>query len=95
MAELSAQNRRRIRVGLSRYWSRLWEQLGSMSKAELLAAVNATDTWIEDNQGSFNAALPLPARIELTTAQKTLVFYCVAAMRVSPAFARLLLGEVD
>lgn len=95
MAELSPEDRQRIHRGLMRYWSRLWETFGAMSKADLLAAVNATDAWVEANQGAFNAALPQPARAELTPAQKTLVFCCVAAMRVNPAFARMLLGEVD
>ena len=95
MAELTTEDRQRVWRGLVRYWSNLRETLGAFSKADLLAAVNDTDAWIEDNQVSFNAALPNPFKAQATLTQKTLLFCCVAAMRVSPAFARLLLGEVD
>lgn len=54
--------------------------LGVLTKAELRAAIDATDQWIDDNQTSYNNALPLPARTELTLAQKTLLF-CFVAMR--------------
>jgi len=95
VAELTTEDRQRVWRGLVRYWSNLRETLGAFSKADLLAAVNDTDAWIEDNQVSFNAALPNPFKAQATLTQKTLLFCCVAAMRVSPAFARLLLGEVD
>ncbi len=60
---------------------RLKESYAGMSKADLRAAVNATDDWIDANQGSFNSALPLPARTSLTARQKTLVFMAVAARK--------------
>lgn len=94
MAELSTEDRKRIWRGLMRYWSNLWTEL-ALSKDDLQAAVNATDTWIEDNQVSFNQALPQAARDNLSLAQKTLLFCAVAAMRVSPAFCRALLGGLD
>jgi hypothetical protein len=78
-----------------RYWSKLREPLAVVNKSQIQDAVNATDVWIEDNQASYNAALPGPFRNNATAVQKTLLFVAVAAMRVSPAFARLLLGEVD
>jgi hypothetical protein len=81
-----------------RYWSRKFEALGSVSKTELQNAVNATDSWIDSNQASFNAALPQPARDELTASQKTLLFCAVALMRVDPGNTALLsqvFGEVD
>lgn len=56
---------------------------GSMTgvtKADLRAAVDATDDWIEASQASFNAALPQPFRGAATTAQKTFLF-CYVAMR--------------
>lgn len=49
-------------------------------KADLRAALNATDTWIEDNQGSFNTALPQPYKGAASQAHKTLLF-CYVAMR--------------
>ena len=98
MATLSTEDRARIWRGLMRYWSNT-RTACAVSKDELLAAVEATDAWIDNNQASFNTALPEAARNGLTTVQKTLLFCCVAAMRVSPAVAALLrrlLGvEVD
>ncbi len=60
---------------------RLDESYSGMSKVDLRAAVNAVDDWIEANQASFNAALPLPARTALTARQKTLLFMAVAAQK--------------
>lgn len=94
MAELNEQDRQRIWRGIMRYWSQLLEGT-DFSKTELRAAVDATDSWIDGNQASFNMSLPQPFRNNATPAQKTLLFNIVAAMRVSPAFARKLIGEVD
>lgn len=44
--------------------------LGDMTKAELRALVDAVDNWVNDNAASFNAALPEPAKTELTARQK-------------------------
>lgn len=89
MAELNTTDRQRIWRGLMRYWSNLREICG-VSKTELLAAVNSTDTWIDDNQLSYNQALPSAAQSGLTATQKTLLFCAVALMRVSPTVATLL-----
>ena len=97
MAILSEADRARIWRGLQRYWSRHFEAV-AITKPELLAAVQATDTWIDNNQASFNAALPIAARTGLTATQKTLLFCAVALMRVDPGMAgwlRQALGEVD
>lgn len=94
MATLSTEDRARISRGLQRYWSRLFETQ-PLSKAELQAAIDATDAWIDANRAAFNAALPAAARTALTLAQKTLMFCVVAAMRVSVAFARHMIGEVN
>jgi len=84
-----------VQRGLMRYWSNLFETVMGIDKGDVLDAVIATDTWIEGNQASYNAALPETFRTNATTAQKTLVFCAVAAARVSIAFARKLFGEVD
>ena len=55
--------------------------LGVITKADLRAALNATDDWIEANAASFNSALPQPARGALTNQQKTLLFFHVAGKR--------------
>ena len=92
MAELSTEDRARIARGLMRYWSSLWEAVAA-SKDELQTTVNETDTWIEDNQASYNSALTYAA--SFTLSQKTLIFCAVALARVSIAFLRRVLGEVD
>lgn len=98
MAYLSDTDRARIWRGLMRYWSNLREVM-PWSAPQFRAAVNATDEWIDDNQVSYNAALPNPFKTNATAMQKTLLFTAVALMRVSPGLAALLrraLGvEVD
>lgn len=47
-------------------------------KADLLAAVNAADSWASTNAASFNSALPAAARNNLTAGQKArLLMYVV------------------
>lgn len=52
----------------------------SITKADLKAAVDATDDWIDSNQNSFNNALPTAAKNGLNLTQKTLLF-CYVAMK--------------
>jgi hypothetical protein len=53
----------------------------SITKAELRAAVDATDQWIEDNSSAYNLAIPQPARGAMSATQKTLLFVYVAMRR--------------
>ena len=92
MAVLTDNQREQVKRGLARYGDQGPTVIG---KADLRLAVDATDNWIEANQGSFNSSLPAVAQANMTTAQKTLLFCAVAAMRVSPAFAKRLFGEID
>lgn len=92
MAELSTADRQRVWRGLMRYWSGVREAL-SLTKAELQTTINETDTWIDDNQAAYKTSLTYNGLF--TAAQLTLIFCVVAAMRVSAAFARRLIGEVD
>ena len=68
-------------------WSGLMDQWSNeraevrISKAELRAAVDATDGWIDANTAGFNDALPPAAKSELTQKQKVLLFMYVAAKR--------------
>jgi len=64
--------------------------LAVCTKTDLRNALNATDQWIEDNQSSFNTALPVTFRNNATQAQKTLLFCYVALRR-----AGLLHAEED
>jgi len=94
MAVLPEEDRQRIHRGIMRYWSGLFEQV-AVTKTQLKSAVDATDQWIEDNQASYNSALPTAFRNNATTAQKTLLFCAVALGRVSMNFLRTVLGEVE
>ena len=96
MATLDATDRARIWRGLQRYWSNLRTPVTG-SKAELLTTVEETDDWIDLAQSNYLNALTY--RTNYTAVQLTLIFCCVAAMRVSPTVAallqRLLGTEVD
>jgi hypothetical protein len=79
MAVLSSAERAVIAAHVQRP-QQAFGALGALTKAELRAAVDATDQWIDDNASSFNVALPQPARNVLTSQQKTLLF-CLVALR--------------
>lgn len=79
MALLDSANRLQVFALIMRHWSDLREAC-SFTKAELSAAVDATDQWIEDNSASFNTALPLAFRTKATALQKTILF-CKVALR--------------
>ena len=53
----------------------------TLSKADVDAAIDAVDNWIDANAASYNSALPLPARTTLTSAQKAELLYLVALKR--------------
>lgn len=76
MALLDATNRARTVA----QWMRENTEVSSFTKAELTAALAATDAWIDGNQSSFNTALPVAFRNSASLAQKTLLF-CFVAMR--------------
>lgn len=71
-------------TGRFRVWAQFMRDLSGtglgVTKSELRAAINATDQWIEDNQSSFNTALPQPFRGSATLPQKTFLL-CYVAMR--------------
>lgn len=77
MAVLDATNRTRLG---NEWMRRQTETLGGVTKADLRAAVDATDAWIDGNQSSYNTALPATFRNNASLAQKTLLF-CFVAMR--------------
>jgi hypothetical protein len=77
VAVLDATNRARI---IAQWMRDQTESLVGVTKADLRAAVDATDSWIDSNQTSFNNALPAAAKTNLSLTQKTLLF-CYVAMR--------------
>lgn len=83
MAVLDETNRARVMAQLMRQVE--FGTLGAVSKPDLRAAVDATDSWIDANAASFNTALPQPFRGEATAAQKTFLL-CYVAMRRAGKF---------
>lgn len=66
----------------------IWEQIMrdnrnpiAVLKMELRAAVDAADQWAEDNATSFNQALPVIARTNLTAKQKAMLLMFILAKR--------------
>lgn len=53
---------------------------GGLTKADVRAAVDATDAWIDTNAAAYVAALPEPGRSTLDATQKTILF-CYVALR--------------
>lgn len=77
MAVLPDTDRNRV----WRYYMR--QQTGNcdFTKIDLRAAVDATDTWLDANQASFNSALPVAFRTNATLAQKVALLCWVALRR--------------
>lgn len=70
MAVLSDPTRATLNAEYQRAIGRDREGFGSLTKADLLAAVNAIDAFLDANAATINSAFPLPARTVLTSAQK-------------------------
>lgn len=54
---------------------------GNLTKADLRAAVDAIDSWIDSNAVSFNTAIPQPARGALSAKQKAALMMLVISKR--------------
>jgi len=80
MTQLSEEQRRQIRNEFAVEASSVWEQL-PLAKADLRAAVDAIDDWVENNAASFNSAIPEPARSSLNHKQKVRLLYMVIKHR--------------
>ena len=75
MAVLSNQDRASV-------WSEyMRNQSAACLKAELRAAVDSIDQWVDDNSASFNSAIPQPARGALTAKQKAAILMYVVSRR--------------
>jgi len=55
--------------------------LTNMLKTDWRAAVDAADTWVNSNAASFNSALPVTARNNMSAAQKSLLLMFVITKR--------------
>lgn len=80
MAVLSAGDRAEISAEYQREISMVRESLG-LTKADLLAAVNALDDFFNANATAVNNAIPQPARGALTSAQKARLLVFVIRQR--------------
>lgn len=85
MAILTDTDRRTLWAAFMSEVSARREALGALTKADLRAAVDAMDAWIEANAVSFNQAIPLPARTALTAKQKAELFFAVVRRRFEVA----------
>jgi len=83
MALLTDAQRRKLWATFMSDVSAREEVFGNLLKADIRAAIDAIDGWIEANQASFNQAIPLPARTELTAKQKVDIFKLIVSERVS------------
>lgn len=76
MAVLPDQDRNRV----WRWFMRRNTEPCGYTKADLRAAIDACDSWVDSNATAFNTALPQPFRGAATAQQKTLLL-CWVAMR--------------
>lgn len=80
MALLDEPNRRDAWAAFQREESQEQVPMGLL-KADLRAAVDAVDAWVEANAASLNTAIPLPARAALTARQKAKLLMAVVERR--------------
>lgn len=69
MAQLTANQKVKLRAALMRAWSDHQVPI-AVDKNDLATLINDADTWRNDNAASYNSALTVPG---LTAAQKTLL----------------------
>lgn len=63
-------------------WQRLnHDTVGAITKADLRAAFNAIDDFLNTNAATINSTIPQPARGQLSTAQKALLLQMVVQRR--------------
>ena len=77
MAALSSENRAEIHAE----WMRLNDESISITKADLRAAVDALDNFLESNAAAVNNAIPQPARGALSARQKAWILALVIERR--------------
>jgi hypothetical protein len=85
MAALSNTDRAALHHWLMRDASALRQVFAGLSKADIRAAVDAADSWADTNAASYNLALPLAARTNLTAKQKAMLLEYVIRRRYEVA----------
>jgi hypothetical protein len=81
MAVLSNGDRQIVTNRLMLWLSENRITLTAHLKADVRAAVDATDTWQDDNASSFNNALPTATKNNATASQKARIFDEVSKRR--------------
>jgi hypothetical protein len=69
------------RIAVWAQWMHLNTEDCSCAKADVRAAVDALDTFMDTNAAAINSAIPQPARGALTTAQKARLLAYVVIRR--------------
>jgi hypothetical protein len=83
VAALSDADRAQLTADFQSDPDLLGESFGAMTKADLRAAVNALDDYLDANATTINAAIPQPARGALTSRQKARLLVYVIRLRYS------------
>jgi hypothetical protein len=94
MATLPLNDQQKIWRGLMRYWSKDQTAINIL-KSDLLSAVQAIDTFLDNNSAAINNAFPIEARTNLSTGQKAIIVALVALARWNPSFLSNIIGGVD
>ena len=84
MAVMTSQERNNVCISVMRQEKinlKLDDPRLNITKAELRAAVDALDTYLNDNAATINNALPVAARTNLTSAQKAALMMYVISRR--------------
>ncbi len=81
MAVLSDPDRAEACAEYMRDRSQARDAFSGVTKADIRAAVNALDDYLNTNAAAINTAIPQPARGNLTTTQKALLMQFVVSRR--------------
>jgi hypothetical protein len=81
MAILSNNDRAAVWADFMRDTANISNGAGGLTKAQLRAAVDAVDQWVDDNATAFNTAIPSAARTALTSRQKAALLLYVVRRR--------------
>lgn len=81
MAVLSDAERGALHAEIMAQLSAIRESTGSLTKADLCAAIDALDSFLDANATAINNAIPQPARGVLSTAQKARLLALVTLKR--------------
>lgn len=81
MAVMTDPQRAECNAEFMREISDARQACNGLTKADILAAVNALDQYLSDNAAAINSALPLPFRTSASTALKARLMKAVITKR--------------